>query len=231
MTAARLPLIPKFALAVSLAGALALASGCGEGKAPLSPESTSLTQAPDGIIYLSFSPQALARLGKVAAIPEGGKTTSRLFYPDQTSSMKVQDLEGAGTRDDLEIEFRVPAGALNRPTKITMTVYGNKLSDLVLAFEPDGLVFNKPAQLKLKIGAERIDRSLLDLETLLLPFADLQAYHEHDGSVENAAITSVKTYIYALLLGEVESPLPLGVYDYARIEVSVPGFSRYGLSN
>ena len=219
----------RSALAFSFTCALALTTGCGEGKAPLAPESASLDQAPGGVVYLTFSPQALERVGKVATIPASGKTTSKTFYPNQTSSMKIQDLNGAGTRDDLEVQFTVPAGALNQSTTITMTVYGNKLSDLVLAFEPNGLVFNQLAQLEVKIGAQRVDRSLLDLQALLLPFADLQAYHDHDGSVDSATITSVKTYI--MLLGiEVETH-DLLLYDYARIKVAVPGFSRYGLSN
>lgn len=229
MVAARLLLVPRFALAISLACILALVSGCGEGKVPLAPESASLEQTPGGTVYLTFSPQALERAGKIATIPEAGKTVSKTFYPDKTASMKIQELNGPGTRDDLEVEFTVKAGGLDQATTITMTVYGNKLSDLVLAFEPDGLVFNQPAKLAVKIGAERIDRSLLDLQALLLPFADLQAYHDHDGTVDSAIITSVKTYLYVLLLGEVESQPPL--YDYARIKVDVPGFSRYGLSN
>ncbi|MBI2503589.1 MAG: hypothetical protein HYW07_10210 [Candidatus Latescibacteria bacterium] len=216
-------------LALSLASVLALITGCGEGKAPLAPESASLDQASGGVTYLTFSPQALERAGKIASIPETGKTVSKTFYPDQTASMKIQDLNGSGTRDDLEVEFTVAAGDLSKRKTITMTVYGNNLSDLVMAFEPDGLVFNQPAKLAVKIGAQRVDQSLLDLKALLLPFADVEAYHDHDGSVEGATITSVKTYIYVLLLGEAETPPPL--YDYARIKVDVPGFSRYGLSN
>lgn len=214
---------------VLLSSILALFGGCGEGKTPLAPQSAALDQAPSGVTYLTFSPEALARVGKIASIPAAGKTTSKVFYPNQTASMKVQDLNGSGTRDDLEVEFTVKAGDLAKTTKITMTVYGNKLSDLVLAFEPDGLVFNHPAQLAVKIGYERIDRSLLDLQALLLPFASLQAYHDHDGTVDKAVITSVKTYTVLPLLGETETPPPL--YDYARINVDVPGFSRYGLSN
>lgn len=214
--------------ALSLTSVLALICGCGEGRAPLAPESTLLGQEHSGIVYLTFSPQALERAGKIATIPAEGKTTSKVFYPDKTASMKIQDLNGSGTRDDLEVEFTVAAGDLSKRTTITMTVYGNKLSDLVLAFEPDGLVFNKSAKLAVKIGAQRVDRSLLDLQALLLPFSDVEAYHDHDGSVESATITSVKTYIYAILLGEVEMLPPL--YDYARIKVDVPGFSRYGLS-
>lgn len=216
-------------LAFLLTGVLALTTGCGEGKAPLAPESTTFDQASGGIVYLTFSPEALERVGKIATIPAAGKTTSKTFYPDQTASMKIQDLNGSGTRDDLEVEFTVAAGDLSKRKTITMTVYGNKLSDLVLAFEPDGLVFNHPAKLAVKIGVERIDRSLLDLQALLLPFASLQAYHDHDGTVDSAVITSVKTYTYLPLLGETETPPPL--YDYARIKVDVPGFSRYGLSN
>lgn len=221
-------LIPSIRVLL-LSSILALFGGCGEGKPPLAPESTALDQAPGGIMYLTFSPEALERVGKIATIPAAGKTTSKTFYPDKTASMKIQDLNGSGTRDDLEVEFTVAAGDLSKRKTITMTVYGNKLSDLVLAFEPDGLVFNHPAKLAVKIGAERIDRSLLDLQALLLPFASLQAYHDHDGTVDSAVITSVKTYIWLLLLGETETPPPL--YDYARINVDVPGFSRYGLSN
>lgn len=227
--AAKFQALVRAALAFSALSILALVAGCGE-VSPTAPESPTLTQAPDGTTYLTFSAQALEqveRAGKLATIPADGKTVSKTFYPDKTSSMKIQDLNGWGYKDDLEVEFTVRAGELAEPTTITMTVYGNKLSDLVLAFQPGGLVFIHPAQLMVRIGAQRVDRSLLDLQALLLPFADLEAYHDHDGTVEEARITSVMTYIY--LLTEIET-LNLLLYDYARIYVEVPGFSRYGLS-
>jgi hypothetical protein len=213
---------------VLASGALVLLalSGCGTDRSPLSPATPTLTQAPGGGVYLTFSPQALERAGKIATIPAEGKTVSKTFYPDKTSSMKVQDLNGSGHRDDLEVVFTVRAGDLSEPKTITMTVYGNKLSDLVLAFEPAGLVFNQPARLMVRIGAQRVDRSLLDLQALLLPFGNIEAYHEHDGTTESARIIAVKTFIY--LLTEIET-FDLLLYDYARIFVEVPGFSRYGL--
>lgn len=205
----------------------ALLAGCGNSDSPLGADSSQqITQGADGITYMTFSPEALTRVGKIATIPAEGRTVSKTFRPDRTASMKVEDLNRRGVRDDLEVTFTVRAGELSEATTITMTVYGNNLSDLVLAFEPHGLVFNDPAQLDVKIGAKRVDRSLLDLEALIFPFSGIEGYHDHDGDVQDAPIT-VKTYLRTLL-GDVQTPSLL-LYDYAVISVEVPGFSRYGM--
>lgn len=206
---------------------LLIFAGCGSDSGPLSSNPGTLSQTADGTTYLTFSPEALARVGKIAAIPAEGRTVSRTFSPGQTASMQIVDRERRGVRDDLEIRFTVHAGDLSESTTITMTAYGNTLSDLVLAFEPHGLVFNSPARIDLKIGAERVDRSLLDLQALLLPFGDVEAYHDHDGDVETAHIVSVRTFI-RVLFKDVET-FNLLLFDYAQIAVDVPGFSRYGL--
>lgn len=204
----------------------ALVAGCSTGNSPVAPAAGDAPAAA-GPVYLALTPEGLRPVGKPAAIPEEGLSVSRTFWPGKSGSMLVQDLQGSGVRDDLRVEFRVGAGDLSEATTIAMTVYGNTLSDLVLAFEPAGLVFSDPAQIRVTIGARRVDRSLLDLVGLVLPFSGLEADHTHDGETDSARITSVRTFI-KLLFATVET-FDLLLYDYAVICVEVPGFSRYGL--
>lgn len=206
-------------------------AGCGSD----SPMSSTTQSEPAGVAYLAFDPAAVDRVAapvqsaaKSLAIPDEGLTVSRLFRPRRAGSMHVADLEGRGVRDDLVVTFGVGRRGLSQAARITMTAFGNKLSELVLAFEPHGLVFDNPATITVKIGAERVDRSLLDLQGLVFPFADVAADHEHDDTVEAARVISVRTFVRLPLLGDVET-YDLLLYDYAEIKIECPGFSRYGL--
>lgn len=205
----------------------ALVAGCSTGNSPVA-SAPDEAQAGAGPVYLALTPGGLRPVGKPAAIPDEGLSVSRTFWPGKSGSMLVQDLQGKGVRDDLQVEFRVGSGSLTEATTISMTVYGNTLSDLILAFEPSGLVFADAAQIRVAIGAKRVDRSLLDLVGLVLPFSGLEAEHTtSDGETDSARITSVRTFI-KLLFATVET-FDLLLYDYAVICVEVPGFSRYGL--
>lgn len=212
----RILILPLLALGV-------LTVGCAPETSPVASDPA----AGDGAVYLALAPGGLRPVGKPAAIPAAGVSASRTFGPGRGGSIVVEDLGGRGVRDDLRVEFRVGPRDLTQTATITMTVYGNTLSDLILAFEPSGLVFAEPAEIRVTIGAQRVDRSLLDLVGLLLPFSGLEADHTSEGETEPARITSVQTYI-RLLFADLPT-LDLLLYDYAVICVEVPGFSRYGL--
>ena len=182
--------------------------GCGTNGSPVSPDAE-ISPPPSGErSYLVFSTRGIQRAAKLAAVPEEGLTVSRVIGP-RGGRLAVRDREKRGHRDDLKVELRIPRKALSEKVEISMTVYGNLLSELVAAFEPGGLVFARDAVLLFDLGADRVD----------IPLSEITAYHVDDsGHAEEARIISIKTYGRD---GE----------DYERIaiRIEVPGFSRYGL--
>jgi hypothetical protein len=183
------------ALVFCAASAVAFSSGCGTDTAPAAP-------VPEGPRFLAFSPQAAQRAAKLATLPSGGLAISQIFsiWGDHFT---VTDLNGPDVTDDLKVTFSVPQGGLNAPLLITMTVLGNTARDLVMAFDPAGLLFLGAAELQVILGDDRLD----------IPLAQIQAYHAYaDGTVVDATILSRTD-------GE-------GVSE---IRIEVPGFSRYGM--
>jgi hypothetical protein len=88
--------------------------------------------------------------------------------------------------------------------EITMTVVGDYLSDLMVIFQPAGLVFLQDATLEVRIGTDLVD----------LDVAQLQVYHEYaDGTVEESGVLSMSSF------GDTS----------IRFQAAVSGFSRYGL--
>lgn len=184
-------------LALSAMAMLALFSGCSTDMAP-----TASAPSPEGPIYLAFSPEAARRAAKLATVPASGLTVSQTISTSG-GKLTVSDLNAKGQKDDLEVTLAVPRGGLAQPTLIAMTVYGNRASDLVVAFEPSGLVFLKAAELKVLLGYDRVDITL----------SQLQAYHvSADGTVSVAKILSIKPGVSAV-----------------EVRIEVPGFSIYGL--
>lgn len=121
---------------------------------------------------------------------------SRLYLADHNSD--------ATADDDLYVSFTVPNGALSENTEITMTVIGNRLSELVIAFQPGGLVFDTPASLWVKLGP-----ALVDVDT-----TTLTVWHEYaDGTVEETTLLTTHEFTN-------------GSYEFT---AEVGGFSRYGL--
>jgi hypothetical protein len=154
--------------------------------------------------YLAFSPEAARRAAKLATVPLGGLTASQIFSV-WGGSFTVSDLNGSGVLDDLQVTFSVPSGGLNAPLLITMTVFGNQASDLVMAFDPAGLLFLGAAELKVVLGDDKLD----------IPLSDLRAYHAYDNG----------TVVDATILAKIDGD------GTSEIRIEVPGFSRYGLSN
>ncbi len=181
---------------------LALAWGCGDVPSPIAPQPVAVDEG--GVSYLAFSPEAAQRAAKLATVPSTGLTVSQLFsiWGDHFT---LADLNGAGVTDDLKVTFSVPSGGLTSPLLITMTVYGNQASDLVMAFDPSGLLFLGSAELKVVLGDDKLD----------IPLSQIKAYHAYDNG----------TVVDATILSRVDGD------GTSELRIEVPGFSRYGLSN
>ena len=189
-------------------------------------------QDADGTTYVAFSPEALRAAAKRAkGVKTKGtsstsqtsgatydansgtnlaagevRTVSQWVKPHGKAQLFLQDVNSSLTNDDnLQVTLIVPSGAVSQRVKITMTVYGNYLSDLVIAFQPGGLVFDESATLKVGIGGALVD---VDPDGLTV-------WHEYgDGTVEETTLTGTKIWNNLMWL------------DF---NAEVPGFSRYGL--
>lgn len=191
---------------------LALFSGCSTDTIPTSPAAR---QEPEGQVYLAFSPQIAQRAAKPPATRSAGDIESQTVV-SQTAGLiaskvfhlwggklSVADLGGPGVTDDLQVTFSVPQGGLSQPTSITMTVYGNTAQDLVMVFDPAGLVFLKAAELEITLGDDRLD----------IPLSQIKAYHAYDDG----------TVVDARILSRTDRE------GTSELCIEVPSFSRYGL--
>ncbi|MEW6755687.1 MAG: hypothetical protein AB1505_32625 [Candidatus Latescibacterota bacterium] len=197
-------------LALALGAAL---FGCGADTSPLASAPGAPQAVPADQAYLVFSPAAAHGLAKTAVIPREGASVSRWIGRDG-GVIRLADRGGFGSADDLVVSLRVPEGALPRRTEIRMTVYGNRLSELVVAFAPGGLVFAPYALLVLSLGGEWVDT----------PLEGLQAYHvDSEGHAEPATVLDCRS-----VDGWGDEG---GDWVRASIRIAVPGFSRYGIGN
>ena len=167
---------------------IVLVGGCGVDQSPVASvteeEGTALEPAAKRIIVKKGDKKKISkRIGR-----KGGKLV-----------IKVDE---RGDDDDLKVEFIVPKKALNEKVKITMTVHGETLDDLVIEFAPGGLVFEKPTKLKIYLGEERVS---VPLERVKI------VHHYGDGSSE---------------------VVPLRIRNHKKkdiITIKIPGFSRYSM--
>ena len=182
-------------------------------------------QDADGTTYVAFSPEALSGVAKrlkskstfstfqtsdatagTDLSADEVRSVSEWVKPRGKAQLFLQDVNSSLTNDDnLQVTLIVPSGAVSERVKITMTVYGNYLSDLVIAFQPGGLVFDESATLKVGIGGALVD---VDPDGLTV-------WHEYeDGTVEETTLTGTKIWNNLMWL---------------EFNAEVPGFSRYGL--
>ena len=132
------------------------------------------------------------------------RSISEWVSPKGKARLKLQDLNGSGIYDDMYALLWVPNGAVTERVLVTMTLYGNYLSDVIVAFQPGGLEFAKDAILEVYVGRDLVD---LDMATLTV-------WHEYeDGTIEEVTLDWVKNY-------------GAGAVTF---EALLPGFSRYGL--
>lgn len=195
-------------MGVSLLG-LVFATSCDMDHSPMAQGEESV--APAGKTYLRFAPGATARAAKVLGGDEESdgdeksdkKHTQTKRIGPEGGTLKVGEKYGKGGRDDLMVFFHVPEGALDEKVEITMRLRGDNLENLVLEFSPEGLRFNIPAQLRIKLGKDRVN----------LPIESVVALHQNaDGSVEQVEILRIEEE-----------------RDSYWIIVEVPGFSLYSL--
>jgi len=151
---------------------LFLATGCGVDHSPMAQD----TQNGEGQTLLTFSsPQGAAKqlAGASETLVASGVIGSK------GGKLEVEDKGKRGGKDDLKVTFSVPGKALEKDVKITMRVSGRYLSELMVAFEPSGLVFLKDAKLKIKLGKDLID---LDMKKMT------GEHHYEDGHSEEAEL-------------------------------------------
>lgn len=206
--------LPLFLLLLAGSGIL----GCGADRSPVASDQQATVPEPGGKTFLAFSPQAAQRAAKTAVTPEDGLTVTKQIGP-KGGWLEVKDKGGRGVEDDLAVALRVPPEALAERKKITMTVTGNRLSELVAAFEPSGLKFARSAILTFGLGSARID----------MPLENLVVYHvDSDGNVSVARIISIQKFD-----NRDRGDDDYGDEDgsYYLINIEVPGFSYYHGAN
>ena len=205
-------MLPRFnspaLLAITfLVALLALAMyGCGD----VTDSPTSAGQAVEGDssgrVIIAFSPEAAMRAAKrLDDDDDNSRTDSDLFTPDDDGELEVEIEE-----DDAEVnvEFCVQEGGVDKDVVITMTVSGSTLDDLGIAFEASGFPkggfrFVIPAVLKIDMESEDDNPES----------SDIQAFHIYpDGTSTVAEIIDIDADD-----------------DELAVEISIPGFSRYGL--
>lgn len=178
-------------LSLALLGSAASSGiiACADGSAPTS-------SAQPGQAYLTFSPQAAQRLAKPSS---AGSIVSKIIGP------RGGKLAATGEADaKIKAALSIPKNALAEEVAIAMSVHEGPLSELLIAFEPEGLVFLQPARLELKVDAELVD----------IPLSELKAYHQSaDGTTREAVVLSASSSGDGLV----------------RIAIAIPGFSTYGL--
>ena len=192
-----------FPTALVLLGLVVLLQGCGDlGRSPLI--SNDETETPvalekrSHVIFLG----PINRLRTTKPVHQGqlGWRTRAAEIGPSGGMLNLVESNGPGSGDDLEVHFAVPHRSLQDPAMIMMGVYGETLSELRVAFNPDGLQFSPSAQLKVVLGLDRIDLSL----------DDLKVYHEHeDGTVDEPDFWIQQQGSHII------------------IRVVVPGFSEY----
>jgi hypothetical protein len=184
--------------------AVLIVAGCSGEKAPLA--SGPITGEAGQYTFLAFAPEGRARAAKLALSPadavEAGRTVSAIFSPGEKGVIQIDEEMGPSSRDDIDIAFSVSRGAIEKPVLITMTLYGETLSNMVVAFQPAGLKFLEMADLRLAVGDELVD----------LPLEDLHAWHIYsDGTTEEVRFSIVDQGNGILF------------------KIDVPGFSRYSI--
>lgn len=153
-------------------------------------------------------PEALAwRATLVDIRPWFDLRERRTVKPDSDRELKIKKEQQAGSEDDIEVRFKVPKGAVMEEVDIAMTILGDDMASLIIAFEPQGLMFDELAVLKLKIGGDLYEQ---------LP-DDLIVNHIY----KNEAGYEIEEELDILKLKEKKSSLEIWFY--------VPGFSRYSM--
>jgi len=177
-----------------------LASGCGMDHSPMA---VSDEAAPAAKRIKSNGKYADVETTVAAAYSNDGRTATGVFGPEG-GNLTVVDKNEKGKKDDIEVVLMVPAGVLTADMRITMTVYGEDLNSLIVAFEPAGFVFPRAVDLRIDLGNDLAPNSQVNKIT---------PYHLYeDGSTEDGEIYHVDRSSHTL-----------------NIYIKVPGFSRYGL--
>ena len=140
----------------------------------------------------------------VAAIyADDGRTITAVFGP-QGGDFSIQDKKGTknNKRDDLEVALMIAPGLLDAEVEITMIVHGDDYDTLEIEFQPAGLVFNEPADVRIDLGYDLATNK--DVNNIV------PTHLYADGSTEEVAVYFID-----------KSSNDFNIY------MKAPGFSRY----
>ena len=161
--------INRYSRLVLAAAGLWLLSGCGTDHTPTA-STPGATQPSSRMGYISFAAGPGAHgAAKIAYDLIGPALRETKTITPNGGSVRLVENGGSGGEDNLKAELNVSAGALNQDTDITMALQGSTLADILIGFAPDGLVFNTPAELWLKVGPALVD---LPTETMVALHTD-----------------------------------------------------------
>ena len=196
-------LFKRFIILVSAMSLAAYAAGCGTAHSPVASPDDGPALAPaakrPGFRSLSTS------IESVDLTADEVRSVTKWLKPNGMGSFHIGDTNSSYTTgDDLYVDFSVPKGATTERVLISMTVYGNYQSDLVIAFQPGGLEFVKDALLELDLGPDLVD----------VNSSEITVWHQYeDGTIEAFKV----------------SPTDDRSDYFTHFEIPVSGFSSYGL--
>jgi|GEM_PF-6839136 len=202
-------LFKRFTILVSLLSLAAYAASCGTAHSPVASSDDRTALAPaakkPGFRSRSTSIESVESVESVDLTADEVRSVTKWLKPNGMGSFHIGDTNSSYTTgDDLYVDFSVPRGATTERVLITMTVYGNYQSDLVIAFKPGGLEFVKDALLELDLGPD-----LVDVDT-----NEITVWHQYeDGTIEEFTVSATDDR---------------SAY-FTHFEIPVSGFSSYGL--
>lgn len=210
-------LVKRLCMAACVLGIGLLTVGCGTDYAPTSPSESEVAGPEQGSLVLAASPEAALRAAKTPAKARAICQTQPTYeYYGTNTSRTVEGWVGSAggwlrvavgndtPQNSLVADFVVPAGALDQPRLLNMTIRGDLLSEMVAEFQPGGLQFLKGATLTLWVGFNRVD----------VGDRPVRIWHVYsDGTVEEVLEYGLRQQGTSTLT----------------IAIPVQGFSRYGL--
>ena len=182
----------------ALALSLAIIAGCSSDTSPVAS-----TAEPAGKRIKTNGNNGAVEANVATQSTTDGRTVSAVFGP-AGGTFLVEDKNGSGKKDNLRVSFSVPAGVLDSEVTITMTVSGEDISTLDVAFQPAGMTFVPAADMRIDLGNDlALNRDI----------NKITPYHLYeDGSTADVDIYHIDRSSHT-----------------ANFFVKVPGFSRYRL--
>lgn len=209
---------------------IVLMAGCGVDQSPMaSSDEEMLAPAAEGQMFLVLTSDTAERAGK--KIKNKGRKIKDHFnhkggdleIVEEYDEDDLEELFGEDWDDDSDddsdddddwddddfdrnFKFKVSKKALPKDAEveISMEVWGNKASEIVVGFTPSGLHFEKDCELEIELGGAWVDLTEEQIDALHL---------SADGVTEEAEIKKLK----------------IDDDGNLEIKIKIPGFSRYSM--